>query len=330
MISLGLPVLAVTAYGQDDFPANEVRIESIQHAGSGCRPGSVASNISPDAMAMTVLFSDYIVDTSDRNGRPARKNCDLQIKLKVPAGWAFSILGHHVRGFVSLEEGTIATQGTTVTPLRGAGARHALDDLKIPGAFDGDYENFSEVAITRANWFACSTGVQELSLNTFISVRPRAGFTNNDGDRDNPGLGRNFPVGMITIDSVDNAIGQTYSLSWRKCDGGVMRPIDSYRAVCRIDGPRRQVFSGQAIDANPMKAKLNATEKAVSACKLAMGNRPNQQRLCAPQRAACSFVGGKAGQVRPGGPGGPGHGPGGPGNGPGGPGHGRPPFGPRR
>ena len=266
----------------DEFPGQEVSIQGFTYRGTGCKQGSVASNIATDGKAMTVLFSDYIVDTSPRDGRPARKACDIDVKLKTPSGWSFAVFGVQVRGYASIEAGAVGVQQSA----SGFGSRppQAIGRLKLDGAFDGDYENFTDMPLTAVEWSPCGQDrVRNFNLKTFITVRPKNGFRDTDGDNDTGGSGQVFPKGMMTIDSLDGSLEHQYTIAWRRCQ----RQGTKVEATCRLKVGQRE-YVGSAVANNMQRAKADATDKAVNTCKL--GARPNQASKCKPQRTICSFA----------------------------------------
>jgi hypothetical protein len=336
---LALSAFAVPALAQD-LPVEQVRVQQIQYRGTGCKPGSVATNLAPDAQALTMMFADYRVETGSRDGRPARKSCDLDVTMSVPSGWSFALLAYQVRGYASLERGVVATQGTSLL-ARHNGRRQEMGSLDIRGAYDDTYMNSVETPMQLLNWSACGAASSSVTFNTFISVRPQQGFRPDQGERDDPRLGRALPQGMITIDSVDHTVNTLYAFTWRKCDddGSHQTPAD-VTATCMLHAGNRQ-FRERATDDDQARAKIAATTKVVDACRLGMRGRPDANRACQPERVLCSYVRDRHGPgnthghpQRGGGPGGPGRGPGGPGPGPGhgpgpgGPGHGPGPGGP--
>jgi hypothetical protein len=266
----------------DEFPGQEVTIQELKHRGTGCRDGSVAHNISPDGKAMTLLFADYVVDSSERDGRPSRKACDIDVKMKIPSGWAFTLFGVQVRGYASIERGAVGVQQSAA----GFGGRppQAIGRLKLEGAFDGDYENFSDLPLTTVEWSPCGTDrVRNFNLKTFITVRPKNGFRDTDGDVDNPNAGQNLPKGMMTIDSLDGSLEHQYTIAWRRCQ----RQGNKVEATCRLKVGQRE-YTGTAVANNHQRAKVEATDKAVNTCKLSA--RPQQRSKCKPARAICSYA----------------------------------------
>lgn len=266
----------------DEFPGQDVSIQSFNYRGTGCKQGTVASNVASDGKAMTLIFSDYIVDSSARDGRPARKACDIDVKLKTPSGWSFAVFGVQIRGFASIEPGAVGVQQSASS--FGARPPQAIGRVKLNGAFDGDYENFTDLPLTTVEWSPCGVDrIRNFNLKTFITVRPKNGFRDNDGDNDNPNAGHNLPQGMMTIDSLDGNLEHQYTIAWRRC----MRQGNKVEATCRLKAGQRE-FTGTAVGSNMPRAKVAATDKVVTTCKL--GARPALASKCKPARAICSFA----------------------------------------
>src|SRR5262245_3921405 len=87
----------------DDPPPSDVAIESLAFSGSGCRPGSVALNLAPDAKAFTLLFDSFVVEATTA-ARKEQKACDLDVKMRVPSGYAFAVATADVRGYAALSD----------------------------------------------------------------------------------------------------------------------------------------------------------------------------------------------------------------------------------
>ena len=105
---------ASAAYAGPD--PSQVYIENFTHNGAGCAPGTTALNISPDRLAMTVIFDSYFVEGGTQSA--ARREevltpCLMNIRMHVPAGWQFAIHQVTYRGFASLDANTWGRQSST-------------------------------------------------------------------------------------------------------------------------------------------------------------------------------------------------------------------------
>jgi hypothetical protein len=74
----------------------------------------VSSILSDDRTIMTLIFDEYVasigpgVDITNN-----RKNCQLNINLRYPSGFQYSIFSADYRGYAYLEEGVTGTQKST-------------------------------------------------------------------------------------------------------------------------------------------------------------------------------------------------------------------------
>src|SRR5690606_5732798 len=84
----------------------EVYVHSISYGGSGCPQGSVGSSFSNDRKSFTLIFDSFVAYSGA--GVPiteARKNCQLNINLRLPNGFSYSVASFDYRGYVSLPRG---------------------------------------------------------------------------------------------------------------------------------------------------------------------------------------------------------------------------------
>jgi hypothetical protein len=202
---LGLVALAVPAFADSPDPS-QIYIEKIKHTGTGCRPGSVASQISPDAQAFTLLYDDYIVDTSNRGGghsedsRPgsnaAQKACNLTIDMHVPAGWSFALFSLDVRGYANLPARVSGFQNTTYA-FRGN--HKEIGRMELRGPKDEDYFHRTTTSLDQVEFSSCEGKVRVLAIRTSIRVQGK---------------------GLLTVDSTDGEVTQKYGIAWRRCANG--------------------------------------------------------------------------------------------------------------
>lgn len=224
-------VLGTLAKAQNSLPSSETTlfgIESVEYQGTGCRPGTVAHNVSTDAQTFSLIFSDYMIDTSVRSGRPMRKACSINLRLRSPRKWSFAIYGVQLRGYAALEEGVVGVAKTIVffNPggsggpgrVRGAPLSQEVGRHRIIGPFDDNFEQFTDIPVSQADWSPCGPErTRKLHLKTAIVVRPQKGYADSDGDVDQPASGGGFPRGTISVDSVDGGIAHKFSIAWKKC-----------------------------------------------------------------------------------------------------------------
>jgi hypothetical protein len=104
---LALTALAAAAPTPQDKPSgHEVEISAVTYGGTGCPDKTVQGLLSDDKTTITLSFDAYTVQSGPNiPATERRKFCQLQMKLKYPPGFQYSIFGADYRGYASLEKG---------------------------------------------------------------------------------------------------------------------------------------------------------------------------------------------------------------------------------
>lgn len=93
---------------------DKVQIVGLTYGGTGCPSGTVSSILSDDRQVMTLIFDEYVASIGpDVKITENRKNCQLNINLRYPGGFQFSIFSADYRGYAKLDEGVTGTQKST-------------------------------------------------------------------------------------------------------------------------------------------------------------------------------------------------------------------------
>lgn len=197
-------MLATSAHGAlaaDSPNPDQVYIKRITYSGSGCPSGSVASNLSNDAKAFTLLFDSYLAEAGPGipNGM-ANSRCRIVVDLKVPQGWSYTLFTVDYRGYMSLDPGVVATQNSSYWFQSTPDDVLALSS-DYYGPVDKDYFISDTVDIDELVWSPCGKS-RALNLETKIKV-------SNDSAPDNSGF--------ITVDSIDGELAHIYGIKWIKC-----------------------------------------------------------------------------------------------------------------
>ncbi len=189
-----------------DAPApGEIKIKRYTAAGTACKKGTIAVNLSPDQQALTLLFDDFIVEAKPNKSIDI-ETCVVRIALDVPTGWTFAIFNVDVRGFVSLEKGLEANQKIV---LDSGHSSREKDTMTFAGPYDGDYIHSANIAVTAKDWLPCNRRNNDHNLLIRASGVIKR---NREARRDNQ-----RPVGILTVDSLDGHLSQTYRLAWSRC-----------------------------------------------------------------------------------------------------------------
>jgi hypothetical protein len=189
---------ASAAYAGPD--PSQVYIENFTHNGAGCAPGTTALNISPDRLAMTVIFDSYFVEGGTQSA--ARREevltpCLMNIRMHVPAGWQFAIHQVTYRGFASLDANTWGRQSSTYK-WAAMPDFEPLAFMRFIGPYNGDYVNTSPAQGIRFS--QCRPRVpssQVLTIRSHVGVKGVRGY--------------------MTVDSFDHEIKEQYHITWRPC-----------------------------------------------------------------------------------------------------------------
>lgn len=177
---------------------SQVHIQNIAYAGSGCPAGSVSELMAPDAKAFSLLFDSYVAEAGP--GIPLsqnRKNCQVAVDLRFPAGWSFTVFEVDYRGYAKLDRGATGTQKTSYY-FQGSGTTANLAS-DYYGPFDNDYHIRDTLGLSATVWSPCGA-VRALNMNTQVRVSA-------------PSSRR----ALMTVDSIDGQLTHIYKLQWRQC-----------------------------------------------------------------------------------------------------------------
>lgn len=110
-----LSALSVASPVPQDRPSgHEVEITGVTYGGTGCPDKTVQGLLTDDKTTITLSFDAYTVQSGPQiPATERRKFCQLQLKLKYPAGFQYSIFGADYRGYASLEKGVTGTTQST-------------------------------------------------------------------------------------------------------------------------------------------------------------------------------------------------------------------------
>jgi hypothetical protein len=198
-ILVGL-ALSQSLHAQTAPNPREVTIRGMIHGGTGCPVDSVAANISDDAKALTLFFDQFVAQTGGNStAADAYKVCNLQINLRIPHGWSYTILGVDYRGFANLDAGVSGVQRSEYW-LQGVGGRSIPLRSTIFGPFSDDYRYSDRLSLAAAIWSPCGVN-RALNIKTSVSLSG----------------GSKRKHGLMTVDSIDGELKHIYGIQWRRC-----------------------------------------------------------------------------------------------------------------
>ncbi|KAK3897752.1 hypothetical protein C8A05DRAFT_19540 [Staphylotrichum tortipilum] len=186
---------------------HEVQITGLAFAGSGCPAGSVSGQLSSDLTTLTLLYANFVAQAGN-NISPSnyRKNCQLNVKLKYPSGWQFSVFKADYRGYAQIPSGDTGTCKATYY-FSGDSRQvwlfalaHISSTMIIKGPFDDNYLKTDQFGVESTVWSPC--GVEGLlNINSEVRLSPQ--------DAVKPAL--------LTVDSTDLRFKQIHYLQWQTC-----------------------------------------------------------------------------------------------------------------
>ncbi|WP_229072866.1 DUF4360 domain-containing protein [Actinoplanes sp. DH11] len=171
--------------------------------GSGCDNDSATVTVSPDNKAFTVSYSEYLAQVGPE-AKPTdfRKNCLLQLQIKVPNGFTFAIATADYRGFADLQKGAYADQIAGYYFQGYSQTNHTQHRIK--GPFNDNWQRTDQVGIASLNFLNCGDR-RNLNINTELRV--------------NRGTSDRKLTSFITMDATDGNLDTIYRIAWKKCGG---------------------------------------------------------------------------------------------------------------
>ncbi len=207
LIFFSVMVVGAVANAQFWEPApvkDTIRLGEPGYNGTGCPIGSVATVLSDDRSALSILLSEFVAQAgrASTGATTAAKNCTIGIPVHVPQGLSFSLVGVDYRGLLSLPAGGVARlsaeyflQGPGQPPSRGP---------RMARMFRGptftDYLVENDLILTGQIWSACG---KDVILRVNASMMVNSNYRGEDV--------------LATVDSMDVSAGILYHLQTRSC-----------------------------------------------------------------------------------------------------------------
>jgi hypothetical protein len=187
------------------FNPSEVKITSVTPGGSGCPAGSVALSFNDAMTVFTVSFDNYLASIGP--GIPITekyKFCNINVGLKFPQGFQFTLYKIDYTGHVELENHVKATQRSTYWFAGEKPPSPPTLSSSWVGPMGGPLANptFTDTLVEAAwVWSPCG---ESRNLNIYTQL-----FMENDK---NP-----HGSGFVTTDVVDGKVKTLWRIQTRKC-----------------------------------------------------------------------------------------------------------------
>ena len=187
----------IDAIGGTPDPS-KVYIAGITYGGTGCPQGTVSAAFTEDRSTVTMIFDEFLAQTGPgTDPTDARKACQINVDLRYPPGWSYTVMKVDYRGYVGIPAGFTAVQDSTYY-FTGESGQYTSTTTFIGPKFQ-DYTSSVKVPIEKYDWSQCGS-VQRGNIKASVELR---------GNFDVPGL--------LTVDSVDGKVEHIYGLMWRRC-----------------------------------------------------------------------------------------------------------------
>lgn len=196
LVSLAAAAAAMTttlAVASPATAAPNITIDVATFNGSGCPVGTAVAAISPDGEAITLIYSDYLVQLSG----PVQENCTLALQINIPQGLSVSLIGSDYYGFKRMSSGTT---GSLWTSYRFQGDSGQVNrTFSLNGATGSQGASWDRHETTAAiTWSPCGED-RLLIANSRLTIA---------------GTGSSS---YITMDSTDVEFSTIFNLRWRSC-----------------------------------------------------------------------------------------------------------------
>lgn len=185
------------------FNPRDIAIERLEHSGDGCRPGTVAVLLSPDASELTVLFDEFQTRVG-ADVANSRSNCEVRVRLRKPRLWSYRIDSVDFRGFIRLDHGVRAEQKVDFQngPSH-AGFNKSFGYQHWVGPVSGNYLLSTIKPLNGPDLLSCLPAKKSVDLKLRSSIELNGGGGHKGG--------------MMAVDSIDGRVVHRYRLAWISC-----------------------------------------------------------------------------------------------------------------
>ncbi|MDG4790784.1 DUF4360 domain-containing protein [Micromonospora sp. WMMD1102] len=179
-------------------PAERITISVETVNGSGCPAGTTQVSTAADNTAFTVSYSDYYV-LAGAGAKPTefRKNCQLNLRVQIPAGLTFAVSQVEMQGFAYLQRGAKGTQLNHYYFMGSSSTGQQSHE------FNGPYVGGFRTTDRAASLVYAPCG-QERNLNINTELRVDAGDSESG-------------TSLMVMDSSRGSVRSVYHLSWKEC-----------------------------------------------------------------------------------------------------------------
>jgi len=191
----------VSAAPKPDGPdPRHVYIESVTHGGTGCPSNSVSNAMNGERTTFTLMFDKYVaVAKPGASPAEARKDCQINVNLRFPPGYSYTVATIDYRGYLQLASGHTGQQSSIIY-FAGSPVQARFSTSRA-GPFAGDYHLRDALHASAWVWSPCGARVP-VNIKTAISLNSSA---NRQGSS------------LMTTDSIDGKVSHIHGVTWKGC-----------------------------------------------------------------------------------------------------------------
>ncbi|WJK40456.1 DUF4360 domain-containing protein [Solwaraspora sp. WMMA2056] len=178
-------------------PDSDITVEVLAANGSGCAPGTAVVVANPDKSGFRIRYFDFVasagrgVDTT-----ASRKNCQLGVLVKVPAGWTFAVATADYRGRARIPAGATGRQRTHYY------WQGSSESSRTEATFGGPYNSYWSAEDVAPVLYYLPCGQQRvLNINTELRVEAGTATT----------------VASMSMTTTEGDVDTLFNLKWERC-----------------------------------------------------------------------------------------------------------------
>jgi hypothetical protein len=175
------------------------------YGGNGCPQGTMRVVFAPDNLSFTVLFDQFVAQTTGNGQKKDNLSCDALIPIQLPDGMQMQITRVDFRGFVGLPDDKSRAELHSVFNFRGAGGDGNRMNLhyRFAGPLMDNYEVSTDAMDDQQVAPETSPCGGQTRLRIFSEMKV---VSKNNGS--------------ATIDSIDGGAHAIYYVNWQSCSRG--------------------------------------------------------------------------------------------------------------
>jgi hypothetical protein len=179
-------------------PRERITVEVVTVNGSGCPAGTADVSVNPDNTGFRVTYDDFSAQAGGGNPpTETRKNCQVNIRFKVPNGYVFAIAKADYRGTARLADGATGLQRS---------------NYYFQGSAQNDYVDHTFAGPLYDDWHTTDIGPL-----VFSPCNKHRNLNINTELRVNVGTSDKWRTSSLTMDSSGGKIFTLFEFAWREC-----------------------------------------------------------------------------------------------------------------